>query len=132
MALDNSQFQKRLKAALGDMRKGAVKGIKLACAHIKREAQQRTPVDEGNLKGSAYTEVNVTNRGVVGEIGFTAEYAAAVHEKPMIHAGEKRTGEGAKGRYWDRQGKATNKFLEKAFDENQEEIATIIQKSASL
>lgn len=130
MPLDDTDFQKRLKLALGSMKNGAVKGIKLACAHVKLEAQKRTPVDEGNLKGSAYTSVSTSNRGVVGEIGFTSNYAVFVHEAPMKLKGLPR--KGSKGRYWDKQGSATNKFLEKAVDENQKEILTIIRKCAKI
>lgn len=129
MPLDDSDFQKRLKLALGSMKNGAVKGIKLACAHVKLEAQKRTPVDEGNLKASAYTSVSTSPRGVVGEIGFTANYAVFVHEAPMSLKGLPRPG---KGRFWDKQGSATNKFLEKAIDENHNEILTIIKKSAQI
>lgn len=129
MQLDDSDFQKRFKKALGSMKNGAVKGIRLACAHVKLEAQKRVPVDEGNLKGSAYTSVSTSSRGVVGEIGFTANYATFVHEAPMKLKGQKRPG---KGSFWDPQGTATNKFLEKAIDENQREIITIIQKCAEI
>lgn len=132
MAIDNRDFQNRLKRALGKMTKDSVKGMTLASAYVKLEAQKRVPVDDGNLKGSAYNSVTLQGRKIVGQIGFTANYAAAVHEKPMVHQGEKRRGKGAKGRYWDPQGKGTNKFLEKAIDENHSEILQIIHKCAKL
>ncbi len=129
MPLDDSEFQRRFRAALGDMKKGAIKGVRLAAAHVKLEAQKRVPVDEGNLKGSAYTSVSIGSYGVVGEIGFTAFYAAYVHEAPMILQGLPRP---TKGNFWDKQGQATNKFLEKAIDENHSEILEIIQRSTRL
>lgn len=130
--LDNKDFQKRLKAALGSMKNNAVKGVRIACVYVKLEAQKRVPVDEGNLKASAYSDVSSGIRGVSGVIGFAAKYAAAVHEMEVVNKGVKRKGKGAKGKYWDPQGTATNKFLEKAFDENHSEILTIIHKSAKL
>lgn len=130
--LDDRDFQRRLRAALGSMKNNAFKGVKLATAHVKLEAQKRTPVDEGNLKASAYTNVSKSSRGLVGTVGFTASYAAAVHEKPMVHAGEKRKGKDAKGKYWDPQGKGSNKFLERAIDENESEILEIVKRASQL
>ena len=131
MSIDSSDFQKRLKVALGNMKNGAVKGVKLACAHVKLEAQKRVPVDLGNLKNSATTDVSVSPRGVVGGIGFTAFYATFVHEAPMTLKGLLRK-KPHKGKYWDKQGQGTNKFLEKAIDENHNEILTIIKKCAKI
>lgn len=137
--LDSKQFEANLKRALGDMKQGAVKGIRLATAYVKLEAQKLTPVDEGNLKASAYTSVSIGSYGVVGEIGFTAEYAAWVHEMPMVNEGTARHDRWVdghyiqgKGDYWDPQGQATNKFLEKAFYNNKAIVLEIIQKAASL
>lgn len=130
--LDDAQFQRNLARALGDMKKNAIKGIRLATAFVKLEAQKQVPVDEGNLKASAYTSVSVGNYGTVGEIGFTAEYAVYVHEAPMTLKGEPRRGEDAKGFYWDPQGTGTNKFLQKAFYGNQDKIAEIMQRAMSL
>tara|TARA_R110002110_G_scaffold11958_2_gene57070 strand:+ start:222 stop:644 length:423 start_codon:yes stop_codon:yes gene_type:complete len=47
-------------------------------------------------------------------VGYTAEYAVYVHEAPMTLRGKKRP-KPTKGRYWDPQGRATNKFLERPF-----------------
>jgi hypothetical protein len=127
---NNTAFLNNLARAMKQMKQGAVKGVRLACAHVKVEAQQRVPVDEGNLKASAYTDVKVNKDGCGGTVGFTANYAAAVHEKPMTLKGQDR--KGSKGKYWDKQGQATNKFLEKAIDENQSEILQIIHKAAKL
>jgi hypothetical protein len=136
--LDSADFQRRLKTALGSMKHNAATGVRLACAHVKLEAQKRVPVDEGNLKGSAYTNIQKGPRGLVGEIGFTAKYAAAVHEKEIVNRGVKRKDRKirgvkvkGKGKYWD-PSTSTNKFLEKAFDENRSEIIQIIHKSAKL
>lgn len=130
--LDDAQFQRNLKRALGDMRKGAVKGIRLASAHLKLESQKLVPVDEGNLKASAYTSVSIGRKGAVAEVGYTAYYAVWVHEAPMTLAGLPRQGENAKGNYWDPQGKASNQFLLKAFQNNHAKIKAILVAATRL
>ena len=130
--LDDKQFQANLKKALGDLKKGGIKGVRLAAAHLKLEAQKKVPVDEGNLKNSAYVAVSVGQQGTVAEVGFTAYYAIWVHEAPMTLKGLPRQGENAKGSYWDPQGTATNQFLLKAFQENHAKIKAIIAASAKL
>ena len=70
-------------------------------------------------------------------MGYTTRYAIYVHEAPMKLKGiprsagggrDKKTGrfkKGAKkGKYWDPQGIATNKFLEGPFRENRDAILT--------
>lgn len=75
-----------LKVVLGNMRKahqeikqGQRRGLTKAGLIIKREAMKRTPVDLGNLKGSAYSDLDPYS-GKFVEIGYTAEYAPIVHE----------------------------------------------------
>lgn len=130
--LDDKEFQRKFAAALEGFRKGAVKGVRLATSFVKLEAQKLTPVDEGNLKASAYTFVSVSNQGCVGEVGFTAHYAVYVHEYPMKLKGLPRKGEGAKGLYWDPQGTASNKFLMKAVYNNPKKIKEIMQAAIQL
>ena len=129
MSKFNAQFNKRLVAAIKDTKSNSVKGLRLATAYVKLETQKITPANEGNLKASAYTNVEKDKNFAVGEVGFTAEYAAAVHEKPMVNAGKKRTGKDAKGKYWDPQGKGSNKFLEKTVDSNHDNILRILHKA---
>lgn len=98
-------------------------GLFEAGLEIQAASQKKTPVDTGNLKGSAYTR-----RGRKGvEIGYTAAYAASVHE--MVEQklkGEQRADFGAtssgvgfgggsgKGTYWS---SGEPKFLEKGVNE---------------
>lgn len=56
---------------------GAVRGLKRAGLLVQGDAQKLTPVDEGNLRGSAYTELVGT---LTVQVGYTAEYAPHVHE----------------------------------------------------
>lgn len=70
---------------------------------VKADAVKNAPIDTGNLRGSAFT--NVEDDGV--SIGFTASYAPFVHE--MV---DMKTADGRKG----------PKFLERAVKENEQRI----------
>ena len=56
-------------------------GIKKSLYEIEREAKPRTPVDTGRLMTSYRTDLMPLH----GEIGPTANYAAAVHEGTKAH-----------------------------------------------
>lgn len=61
-------------------------GMQEAALVVRREAQLLTPVNTGNLKGSAYTEITSDlRRGVGAVIGYTAAYAPYVHENLDAH-----------------------------------------------
>lgn len=72
-----------------------------------------TPVEIGNLINSQYAP-QITQYGdrSYGHVGYTAFYAAFVHEAPGILKGEKRRG-GKTGNYWDPSGEP--KFLSLGF-----------------
>lgn len=52
---------------------------KEVCDDILRNAKQMCPVDSGNLRDSGYIE-EIENGKY--KVGFSADYAAIVHEKP--------------------------------------------------
>lgn len=100
---------------------------------IMANAKKMVPVDTGKLKGSGFVESPKMSGGKpVVVIGFGAEYALAVHESPGTLKGEPRTGERSKGRYWDPQGQAQPKFLQKAIDRAKsdfdDEAASLMQE----
>jgi len=86
-------------------------GLLEAGMKIQAASQKRTPVDTGNLKGSAYTR-KAQGGALSVEIGYTANYAVNVHEIDMPHA----VGQ------W--------KFLESALRENEDAIVDIVQQKA--
>ena len=55
--------------------------MKKIVADLKGKAQRITPVDLGDLVGSAYDEVNAVQNGVAAEVGFDIEYATRQHEE---------------------------------------------------
>jgi hypothetical protein len=116
-------------------------GLFAAGLMIQRAAQQKTPVDSGNLRGSAYTRKEMTG-GKSVEVGFTAMYALAVHEmvgqrlKGQARQDFGSTADGAafgagtgKGSYWD---SGQPKFLEAALNENRRAIVDEIRRRARL
>lgn len=88
------------------------KGVRTAALLVKRESQKLTPIDTGNLKGSAYTEVVGGDIKPGAIIGYTANYAPFVHEINKNYI---------KGQW---------KFLETAIKNNEFKIIKIIQDSA--
>lgn len=101
---------------------------------VKDESNALAPVDTGMLRNSAYVEME-DDRTV--QVGYTAEYAAAVHEmttqklkgKPRADFGVTREGVGfgggtGRGTYWET---GEPKFLEKAIKKTSE-INRIFQK----
>ena len=69
---------------------------------------------------------------VVVQVGYTANYALFVHEAPgTLMGGIPRRGKDHKGQYWDPQGVAAPKFLERPFRENRDEILAIARKEAA-
>lgn len=149
MAIQPIAEVKGIKEVLGnlsnaiDMIDGNVLlGIRAAARFVKGEAQSITPVDEGILRNSAFTK-SFKGEGSTGPfavVGYTAEYAAAVHEAPETLRGQPRGdfgktrdgtsfgGGSGKGFYWDG---GENKFLEKAVINNFSRIITIISRFAS-
>lgn len=57
----------------------AAKGMTQALILGSSEAAALTPIDTSNLLNSQYREVEKRGAKVVGRVGYTAEYAAAVH-----------------------------------------------------
>ena len=109
-----------------------------AAEWVKDESNDLAPVDTGNLKSTAYSSM-------VGptevEVGYTAEYAAAVHEmvgqklkgQPRANFGKTRSGVSfgggsGKGTYWET---GEPKFLEKTIKRTSE-ILSILKRATGL
>lgn len=89
------------------------------------DAQTRTPRDTGFLSQSQYQpQIEVTAKGVHGEIGYTAAYAAAVHDMPGTLMGEDRAN--GNGKYWSPN--AEPEFLEKGFEAIEPSIPAILKE----
>lgn len=129
-----------LSDAIKNIEGNVLLGVRAAAAFVKKEAQELTPVDEGILRNSAFYRTVKTKDGPIAHVGYTAKYAAWVHEYPMTLRGQPRAdfgktkegdsfgGGSGKGFYWDG---GENKFLEKAVTRNFSKIVNLIQKFAS-
>lgn len=58
----------------------AVRGMTQALILGASEASALTPIDTSNLLNSQYRDVSQDGPKVQGRVGYTAEYAAAVHD----------------------------------------------------
>jgi len=95
------------------MAAGANRGLRLAGLLLQRESQRIVPVNFGVLKNSAFTRATGDGFKTEVNVGYTASYAMFVHENvEMKLRGLPRQGKGAKGKYWDPQGRGQAKFLE--------------------
>ena len=92
-------------------------------------AAQMTPIDTSNLVNSQYApQIDVAQGKVTGNIGYTAEYAAAVHDAPGKLRGRPRDpNDPGRGDFWDRN--AEPRFLEKGFEEIKPSIPAILRKN---
>ena len=76
-----NEFIVKLKAAKPKMGVAVGRGLKRAGTHLQGVSQKIVPVEQGPLKGSAFTR-NVGGTGWDTDIvvGYTASYAVFVHE----------------------------------------------------
>lgn len=133
MAIKNiKKVTGNLNRKIKDIKNRSIKGLTVAALQIRKDSQLKTPVDEGNLRASAYTETSRTSTGARATIGYTAEYAAWVHEAPGTLKGKprpKKAGSNAnRGFFWDPQNRAEPKFLQKAAFGNEKKILETIIK----
>lgn len=78
-----------------------------------------TPIDTSNLINSQYRRITAYGNRVVGAIGYTAAYAAAVHDKPGTLLGTntpRSKSDPSRGNVWDPD--AEPEFLRKAFEDS--------------
>jgi hypothetical protein len=65
---------------LRKIKRYTVKGMQDVTLDLCSKAVQLAPVETGDLRGSGYSTVTETADEVVGEVGFTEEYAWQQHE----------------------------------------------------
>ena len=82
---------------------------------IGSEAAALTPRETSNLINSQVRQVEASGTRVQGVIGFTAEYAAAVHEAPGTLLGTNTPRPSGKGVFWGPSGEP--EFLAKGAEQ---------------
>lgn len=84
---------------------------------IVHDARQRTPVDRGDLRRSAYVRRQDANTVIAG---YTAPYAMRVHNARGTLRGRPRPAP-HRGRFWDPVG-SEPRFLSNALEQNKSEV----------
>lgn len=127
MAQVRSNVRKQLTLAIPS---DAEKAMHIATSIIGGYATLMTPVDTSNLINSQYRIVKNTGTKVIAAIGYTARYAAAVHEKPGTLRGAGVMRPSGRGNYWDPD--AEPQFLSKAGDDNLSEIDQAVERAMKI
>ena len=91
-------------------------------------ANTYAPVEYGFLRGSQFRMVQLSGTAYIGAVGYTAEYAAAVHNAKGTLKGKPRAS--GRGTYWSPSAKP--KFLSGAFDDNRQDIDNVVYKAMKL
>lgn len=91
-------------------------------------ANTYAPVEYGFLRGSQYRKVQLSGTAYIGMVGYTAEYAATVHEAKGALKGKPRPS--GRGNYWDPSAKP--KFLSSAFDDHRSDIDQAVYEAMKL
>lgn len=138
-----SQAKKNLDSIISDVRgRKVVRALQSAMILIGARAAYYTPIDTSTLVNSQFREINANGVMITGRIGYTANYAAYVHEasgklkgQPRAHFGKTRAGKEfgggtGTGNYWDPHGEP--QFLTKGANEERESVDAVIRKELSL
>lgn len=99
-----------------------------AGAIIGGYATLMTPIDTSFLVNSQYRQLSYKGKKVIMTIGYTAKYAAAVHDKPGTLQGEPRRS--GRGNYWSPNGES--QFLEKAAENHTNEVDQAVRRNMTL
>lgn len=122
------QVLTRMNLEINGIKERGFDGLLEAGLKIEAASNRRAPRDLGNLVGSSYAR-KAQDRSLSVEVGYTALYAAAVHENlEMALKGQPRAS--GRGVYWGPKGES--KFLEKTVRENEKAIVDIVRKRASV
>lgn len=113
------QVQQNLNALIGDIQgRKAVRALQSAMIIGSSQAALYTPIDTSTLINSQFRELNVNGTMLTGRVGYSANYAAFVHD-PSIPQNFRRA-------------TAQKEFLTKGFEDSREVIDRTIRKEMSL
>lgn len=97
----------RLPQVVGDIKRGAERGVTLATEHLLTESNTSVPHDEGTLERTG----TASHDGTRGAVSYDGPYAARQHEDMTLH----------------HQGKGRSKWLEQTMAEEAGTVGKIIQ-----
>lgn len=113
------QAQQNLNALIGDIQgRKAARAIQSALIIGSSQASLYTPIDTNTLINSQFRELNVNGTRITGRVGYSANYAAFVHD-PNIPQNFRRS-------------TAQKEFLTKGFEDTRDVIDRTIKKEMAL
>ncbi|MCT2766898.1 HK97 gp10 family phage protein [Enterobacter cloacae] len=114
-----SQAKKNLNALVGDIQgRKVVRAMQSALIIGGPQAALYTPIDTSTLINSQFREITVNGNRVTGRVGYSANYAAYVHDPSVPQNFRRAT--------------ARKEFLTKGFEDTQRQIDAVIAKEMSL
>ncbi|HGK4778871.1 TPA: HK97 gp10 family phage protein [Enterobacter cloacae] len=114
-----SQAKKNLNALVGDIQgRKVVRAMQSALIIGGSQAALYTPIDTSTLINSQFREISVNGNRVTGRVGYSANYAAYVHDPSVPQNFRRAT--------------ARKEFLTKGFDDTRRQIDAVIKKELSL
>jgi len=113
------QAQQNLDRIIGDIQgRKAVRALQSAMIIGSSQAAMYTPIDTSTLINSQFRELNVNGTRLTGRVGYSASYAAYVHD-PNIPQNFRRA-------------TAQKEFLTKGFEDTRDVIDRTIKKEMAL
>ncbi|OAR71561.1 hypothetical protein AYO00_09345 [Enterobacter hormaechei] len=114
-----SQAKKNLNALVGDIQgRKVVRAMQSALIIGGSQATLYTPIDTSTLINSQFREITVNGNRVTGRVGYSANYAAYVHDPSVPQNFRRAT--------------ARKEFLTKGFEDTQRQIDAVIAKEMYL
>ncbi len=113
------QAQQNLDALIGDIQgRKAARAIQSALIIGSSQAAMYTPIDTSTLINSQFRELNVNGTRLTGRVGYSASYAAYVHDPNIPQTFRRAT--------------AQKEFLTKGFEDTRDVIDRTIKKEMAL
>jgi len=113
------QAQQNLNRLVGDIQgRKVVRAMQSALIIGGSQAALYTPIDTSTLINSQFREITVNGNRVTGRVGYSANYAAYVHDPSVPQNFRRAT--------------ARKELLTKGFDDTRRQIDAVIKKELSL
>lgn len=113
------QAQQNLDALIGDIQgRKAARAIQSALIIGSSQASLYTPIDTSTLINSQFRELKVNGTRLTGRVGYSANYAAFVHDPNIPQTFRRAT--------------AQKEFLTKGFEDTRDIIDRTIKKEMAL
>lgn len=113
------QSKSGLNRIINDVKgRKVVRALQSAMIIGSSQAALYTPIDTSTLINSQFREITVNGNRVTGRVGYSANYAAYVHDPSVPQNFRRAT--------------ARKEFLTKGFDDTRRQIDAVIKKELSL